>query len=127
MTRERKDTGQKGEDLAARYLQGEGCRIVCRNYRCQIGEIDLVAEDSGVVVIVEVRTKRVPCMVRPEETITWTKATRLIRLAEHYLATTGQEDRPWRVDVVAIEMDSADLPLRIERYRDAVAEVVRRR
>lgn len=127
MTRERKDTGQKGEELAARYLQGKGCRIVRRNYRCNIGEIDLVAEDSGVVVIVEVRTKRVPCMVRPEETITWAKATRLVRLAEHYLASTGQDDRPWRVDVVAIEMDSDDTPLRIERYQDAVAEVTRHR
>lgn len=127
MTRERKETGQKGEDLAARYLQDQGCRIVCRNYRCNIGEIDLVAMDGNEVIIVEVRTKRVPCMVRPEETITRTKATRLIRLAEYYLASTGQEECPWRVDVVAIEMGSGDLPLRIERYQDAVAEVVRRR
>ncbi len=123
MTRERKNTGQKGEDLAARYLERQGCRVVRRNYRCNIGEIDLVAEDAGVVVIVEVRAKRVPCMVRPEETITRAKATRLMRLAEHYLVSTGQEDRPWRVDVVAIEMDSQDTPLRIERYLDAVAEV----
>lgn len=125
MTRERKDTGQKGEDLAARYLQRKGCRIVCRNYRCNIGEIDLVVEDSGVIVIVEVRTKRVPCMVHPEETITWTKATRLIRLAEHYLASRGQDDQPWRIDVIAVEMDSQDVPLRIERYQDAVADAVR--
>lgn len=126
MTRERKDTGQKGEELAARYLQSKGYRILCRNYRCRFGEIDLVAEDKDAVVIVEVRTRRAPCMVRPEETITWIKATRLIRLAEHYLASTSQDDRPWRVDVVAVEVDSEDMPLRIEQYLDAVAEVVRR-
>jgi putative endonuclease len=126
MTRERKDTGQKGEDLAAEYLLGKGYRILCRNYRCHIGEIDLVAEHAGEVVIVEVRTKRAPCMVRPEETITPAKATRLVRLAEHYLVSTGQDERPWRVDVVAIEIGPEGKPVRIEQYQDAVADIVGR-
>jgi putative endonuclease len=127
VARDRKDTGDKGEELVAAHLQGKGYRIARRNYRCSLGEIDIIAEDGDEIVVIEVRTRRMPCLVRPEETITRAKAARLVRLAEHYLDSTGQEERPWRVDVVAVEMDSSDRPLRVEQYRDAVAEVLGRR
>lgn len=124
MTDGRRDAGARGEQLAARYLEREGYRVVRRNYRCPLGEIDLVVEGVDGLVFVEVRTKRSPCLVPPEETIRRSKALRLIKLAEHYLAATNQEQRPWRVDVVAVELGVRDEPLRIEQFRDAISDVV---
>ncbi len=127
MTNDRRATGQRGEGLAEAYLRKKGYRIQRRNYRCPVGEIDLVAEDGDVVVIVEVRTRRVRCMVSPEETVNWTKANRLIRLGEHYLVSTGQDDRAWRVDVVAIEVNALGDPVRIDHYENATEEGTPRR
>lgn len=123
MTDRRHATGRRGEDLAARYLEKEGLKVVQRNYRCALGEIDLVAEGAEGLVFVEVRTKSQPCLVRPEETITRPKAHRLVRLAQWYLAATGQEDRPWQVDVIAVELSAAGGLIGIERFRDAVSGV----
>ncbi len=124
MTDRRREAGSRGEQLAASYLEQEGYRVVRRNYRCPLGEIDLVVEGPDGLVFVEVRTKRVPCLFRPEETIGRSKALRLVRLAEHYLDATGQQERPWRVDVVAVELGAGDEPTRIERFSDATSDVV---
>jgi Holliday junction resolvase-like predicted endonuclease len=85
----------------------------------------VVQGDEGIV-FVEVRTKRRPCLFSPEETITYSKARRLVRLAEHYLVATSQEESPWRVDLVAVELGSRGEPVRIERFRDATADLVGR-
>ena len=124
MTARRQDAGRRGEELAARYLEADGYRVVGRNYRCRLGEIDLVAERDQELVFVEVRTKRQPCMVYPEETVTWAKAARLVRLAQHYLVETGQEERPWRVDLIAVELGERDRPVRMERFENATSGVV---
>jgi putative endonuclease len=124
MTSERQRTGREGEDLAARYLEREGCRVVARNYRCPLGELDLVVEGPEGIVFVEVRTKRQPCTVRPEETITRPKALRLARLAEWYMATTKQEERPWRVDLIAVELGTGDRVRRLQWFRDVTSGFV---
>ncbi len=120
----RRQMGQRGEELAASYLEKMGCRVVQRNYRCPQGELDLVVEDGEDLVFVEVRTKRQPCLFQPEETITRSKALRLVKLGERYLAATGQEQRPWRVDVVAVELGNRGEPVRIERFKDATSGVI---
>ncbi len=124
MTSDRQRTGREGEDLAGRYLEKEGCRVVARNYRCRLGELDLVVEGPDGVIFVEVRTKRQPCLVRPEETITRPKALRLARLAEWYLAATGQEERPWRVDLMAVELSAEGKLLRMQRFLDVTSGFV---
>ncbi len=125
MTAERKDTGHRGEELAAAHLRKTGYGILARNYRCPFGELDIVAERSGTIVFVEVRARRLPCMVRPEETVGPVKARRVVRAAEHYLSATHGEDQPWRVDVVAVEMDASGTVVRLEQYEDALADVMR--
>ena len=123
VTDNRRQLGRLGEELAASFLQKHGCRIVQRNYRCSLGEVDIVVEDGPDLVFVEVRTKQRPCLFHPEETITQQKALRLIRLGEHYLADTNQQ-RQWRIDVVAVEIDDSGNPSRIERFKDATSGVV---
>ncbi|MGE5620107.1 MAG: YraN family protein [Sphingomonadaceae bacterium] len=120
----RQNTGRLGEELAARYLEGKGYRVAARNYRCPVGELDLVVEGPEGLIFVEVRTKRQPCLVLPEETITTSKARRLAKLAEWYVTSHGQEERPWRVDLIAVELGPEGELVRLERFEDAVAGVV---
>jgi putative endonuclease len=116
----RQATGRAGEDLAARTLQRAGYRIIQRNYRCPGGEIDIVAEDAGELVFVEVRTRRTGGLVSPEESVNRQKQQRIVRAAEHYLTAVDGHERPWRVDVVAIEVDGAGRVCRTAHLRSVV-------
>jgi putative endonuclease len=78
--------GAYGERLAARYLVESGMRILDRNWRCDQGEIDIVAMDDKCLVIVEVKTRRTLMFGSPVEAVTAVKATRLRRLAGCWLA-----------------------------------------
>jgi putative endonuclease len=98
-----KEKGREGERLAARFLEKHGFRILDRNYRNRLGEIDIVAEDRGTLVFVEVRTLKASAGHSPEETIQWKKQRRLSRTALAYIQYKGLEDRPARFDVVAVE------------------------
>lgn len=123
MTDARREIGRLGEDLAAGYLQKRGYQLIQRNYRCPLGELDLVVEKGDELVFVEVRTKQQPCLFRPEETITRHKAVRLIKLGEQYLASKNQE-RPWRIDLIAVELDRHGDLARVEHFKDATSGVV---
>lgn len=116
---DRRGLGQRGEDLATRCLTAKGYEIVTRNWRCEGGELDLVARDGESLAFVEVRTRRGRELGSPEESITPAKQARLITLAEAYVQA---HDWPgdWRIDVVAVEMDSRGRLLRVDHYENAV-------
>lgn len=94
-------TGQAAEELAARYLQRQGLRILARNYRCRGGEIDLVCEERGCTVFVEVRLRRDGRFGGAAASITAAKRRKLILAAGHYLA--GRPERPCRFDAVLLD------------------------
>jgi len=108
-----------GEELAARQLVAAGYEIVARNWRCQEGELDLVAQQGECLVVVEVRTRRGRALGTPEESVTPAKQARLIALAEAYVQAV---DWPgdWRIDVVAVELDQSGRLLRVDQYENAV-------
>jgi putative endonuclease len=112
--------GAAGEQLAAGWLERAGLRLLARNYRCPGGEVDIVAEDHGELVFGEVRTRRVGGLVGPEESITRRKQQRLRHAAEHYLQAAGAADRPWRIDLVAIEIEATGRVCRVEHLRSVV-------
>jgi putative endonuclease len=116
---DRRGLGQRGEDLAARHLTAKGYEIVARNWRCEVGEVDLVVKDGGCLALVEVRTRRGRSMGSPEESITAAKQTRLIALGEAYVQADEWEGA-WRIDVVAVEMDRGGRLLRLDHYENAV-------
>ncbi len=99
----RREIGSLGERLAARHLERRGLRVVERNVRCRLGEIDLVALSGGTVVFVEVKGKRGPGRGLPEEMVTAAKRRRLTFLAQWYLQRRGWLARPSRFDVVAVD------------------------
>lgn len=114
--------GERGEREAARYLKRRGYRILERNYRCRLGEIDLVVFRKGVLAFVEVRTRTEPALVPAPETVTAEKRRRITRAAHDYLAQhhLGGEDVSLRFDVVAIHYrPDCSGPPRVEHIPDA--------
>lgn len=110
---DRRSTGRRGEDLAARWIEARGWRVIDRNWRCAAGEIDLVALDGRQLVIVEVKTRTGTGCGHPAEAVTDAKLHRLRRLAVHWLAAHDERPAGVRVDVIAVLLPPGG-PARIE-------------
>lgn len=102
---ERRQVAARGEEAAASYLAGRGYRLICRNYRCRLGEADIVARDGDTVVFVEVKARRGVSHGLPQEAVDRRKQARLGRVARHFLSVRGIHDAPCRFDVVAVQLD----------------------
>jgi putative endonuclease len=101
LTPERDALGQRGENVAARYLRNSGYTIIVRNFRCNLGEIDIVAKDGKTLVFVEVKTRTVDDPT-PEDQVNTVKRHQLTKAAKFYLTRYGVPQPPARFDVVAI-------------------------
>jgi putative endonuclease len=112
--------GRRGEEIAAAYLGGQGYQVLARNWRCPVGELDIVAREGETLAFVEVRTRRGDRYGTPEESITPAKQTKLVELAQTYLQEHGLADEKWRIDVVAVEMDRRGRVTRLNLIRNAV-------
>lgn len=99
--------GAVGEVLAARFLRDKGYTILTSNYRCRMGEIDIIAECAPYIVFVEVKTRRADGMYAPREAVTAGKRRRLIATAGVYLSRFPAGLQP-RFDVVEVITDAAD-------------------
>ncbi len=97
-------------------------RALATNYRTPEGEIDLVAADGDTIVFVEVKLRRGRSFGTPEEALTRAKRRKLLANAFAYLQEHGLDDdmTPWRIDLVAIELDRSGKLLRLEHYPHAV-------
>lgn len=102
----RQGLGRTGERLAAEELTRQGYRIIERNFRCQHGEIDLIAEDADDLVFVEVKTRRGNAYGLPEDAVTLRKQQKLVQVATYYLDLHECSERSWRIDVVAVQLSS---------------------
>jgi putative endonuclease len=107
--------GDRYERLAAQFLQTLGYRILAANVVCRGGELDLVCDDAGTKVFVEVRARRSARYGAPEETVRATKQNRVVHAARQWLARNGGEDQACRFDVIAITVDDG----LIAHYKDA--------
>jgi putative endonuclease len=117
--RNTKPFGQHGEQLAANYLTNRGFSIVATNWRCSLGELDIIARDDATLVFVEVRTRRADTTEPAFESITPNKRRKLTQLAYRYLEANELSDLAWRVDVVAIGIPRSGAPI-IEHIEDAL-------
>jgi putative endonuclease len=100
----RKKTGWQGEEIAAAYLIENGYEIIARNWRCALGELDVIVHKDDVLVFVEVRTRRGQRFGSAEESITPAKQTRLIELAQTYWAELQPDFPSWRIDVITVRL-----------------------
>lgn len=122
MPSERQSLGDFGERTAAAHLEAKGYRIIGRKFRVAEAEIDLVARDpDGLLVFVEVRTRRGAYPGMAALSITRAKARKLL-LAAHWYVERHPDvaDEAQRIDVVAIELERGGVVRSVEHYEDAV-------
>ncbi|MDR0742334.1 MAG: YraN family protein [Puniceicoccales bacterium] len=100
-----KSVGKQGEVLAYNFIKKRGYSIVARNWRFSHGEIDIIAENSGVIVFIEVRLRRKGAFVRGYESISRSKKAVLRRACFAYLKKYAKREPSYRFDVVDIEHD----------------------
>jgi len=108
--------GIEGEELAVRFLKKKGYKIVSRNFKSPVGEMDIIAEDGGTLVFVEVKTRTDDSFGHPFEAVTPRKREKLRKVALGYLKHS-RRDAPSRFDVLSIETDGANH--KIEHIKDA--------
>ena len=97
--------GAKGEEIAAQHLKRMGCRIVARNWRSRLGEVDIVCEDKDSLIFVEVKAAHRLSALPPELRVNTRKRHKLTILAQHYLKV-HHVDRPVRFDVVSVWLEN---------------------
>lgn len=110
--------GQAGEARAEQFLRQKGYRILERNLRTSLGELDLVAEDAGVLVFVEVKARTTEAFGGALLAVDRRKQAKLIRLASQYLAQRHLTERVCRFDVVLVQ-GGGDASSRIEHVQNA--------
>ena len=110
-------TGTGYERKAGANLESLGYKIVTYNYRCRMGEIDLIARDGEYLVFVEVKYRATGVSGYPEEAVDARKQQTIAKCAMHFLMKQGNDDVPCRFDVVAIA--GAEGQEEITLYQDA--------
>ena len=106
----RRELGREGESLAERFLRSRGYRIVARNVRSPSGELDLVAEDAGVLVFVEVKARQTNALGGVLYAVDRKKQLRIAKQAAQYLARHRLWSRPCRFDVVLLQSGAGPDP-----------------
>jgi len=120
MTRQRLALGKWGEERAVEFLRKQGCKILLRNYRTPVGEIDIIARKGRELLFVEVKTRRGDSFGLPQEAVGVRKQQQIIRTAQWYLQQgQGAKLNP-RFDVIAILCQS-DLSAEIQHLPNAIA------
>ncbi|PZF84116.1 YraN family protein [Jiangella anatolica] len=94
--------GAYGEQVAAEHLERAGFVVIERNWRCDIGEIDIVALDGATVVVCEVKTRSGLGFGSGLDAVTPEKLARQYRLARRWLESAGRADAQLRIDVIAV-------------------------
>jgi len=121
MTLGKKKLGAKGETIAASFLRNAGYRIVHRNYRVRMGEIDIIAEQDDSLVFIEVKTRTDHRYGTPSESVTLQKQKKLSKIALDYMNKLGCHNRPARFDVVAVQLPGPNKTA----LRNASIEIIR--
>ncbi|NIQ94410.1 MAG: YraN family protein [Desulfuromonadales bacterium] len=106
MTQKRLSLGRWGEDAAASYLRAQGVKIIERNLRTPVGEIDIIGRSGRTLLFIEVKTRRGRSCGLPQEAVGVRKQRQILRAAQWYLAGGKGPDLQPRFDVVAVEVGS---------------------
>jgi len=99
---DRRARGREGEDAALRVYLGRGFRALARNWRCPLGELDLVLERGELLVFCEVKTRTGAAFGGGYEAVTWSKRRKLRQLAEAFLASRAPDHDRIRFDVASV-------------------------
>jgi len=117
MLHQKQKFGEKGEAIAARHLIKQGYRIIEKNYRTKLGEIDIIAKDKDTLVFVEVKSRRSWQFGNPKAAVTPQKQRKISMVALQYLKSTHRSNASARFDVAAVTI-TRDKP-KIEIIKNA--------
>ena len=113
-------SGPRGEKIACRFLRRAGFRILAKNYRCPVGEADIIALDpkAGAIVFVEVKTRNSNKIVEPYSAVNSDKKRRMKKIAAYYVTKHPAGDYAVRFDIISIVLQPQCKP-QIEHIDDA--------
>ena len=114
--------GKLSEKLAVKFLKKQGYKILSLNYRCPLGEVDIVGLEKDTVVFIEVRSRSNSSCGMPMETINFDKKKHIIRTALYYQKRYNLYDYNVRFDIVSVLKDETTQKLSIELIKDAFDE-----
>ncbi len=118
MTKERKSFGKVGEELTAKYLKKRNYKIIERNYRCPLGEIDIIALDGKALVFVEVKTRGSTNFGPPQLAVGWRKQRQISKVALDFIKRKKISQMDMRFDVVSVQLCPTG-EFRVELIRNA--------
>jgi putative endonuclease len=118
VTRERQELGIAGEEVAFEFLKKKRYRILERNYKTPLGEIDIIAQDRDYLVFVEVKSLSDTSYILPQEMVNKKKQAQIIKTALSYLKAKGLKNANCRFDCVAVVFSLGKEP-EIELFKDA--------
>jgi len=120
MTIDRLKFGKRGEKAAESYLKKQGYRILKKNYRTRVGEIDIIAEHNNVLVFIEVKSRTDATLEHPFMAVTPRKQKKIAQTASCFLVQNKVGDREIRFDVVSVLPDNENSDsLQVEVLQDA--------
>ena len=115
MTQERLSLGKFGEDLALKEIKGLGYKRIIRNYRCPLGEVDLIAIDGDTLVFIEVKTRKGRSLAYAKEAVNDRKRRQLSKVALFYMKSNKLNEVRARFDVVAVSLAGGEQQIEVIR------------
>jgi putative endonuclease len=116
----RKLLGKLGEDAAEAFLSNRDYRILERNWRCRTGELDIIAEQAGTLIFIEVRTRRTTSRFGlAKESVDIRKQLKVKETAQFYLHRFQKYENSVRFDVIAVEISLDGVTHQIEHIEGA--------
>ncbi len=119
MSKKRQLLGKQGERVAEKFIKRRGYKVLELNYRCALGELDIIAEDHGVLIFVEVKTRLTTGFGVPQAAVTPAKQQKMAQIAQNYLAHKELWGVDCRFDVVAVSLTNDGQLEQIELIKDA--------
>jgi putative endonuclease len=120
LTNSKKLLGSYGEKLALDYIRKQNYKLLGQNWRCRTGELDLIAEKEGVIVFIEVRTRRLTGTFGwAQESVDFRKRRQVKETAQVFLQRRNWFDRQIRFDVIAVHMDAGGTNHQLEHIVNA--------
>lgn len=114
----KKEVGNLGEEIAIKFLKRNKYKVIERNYKTKLGEIDIICENSEYIVFVEVKTRKQGTAIPGYTAVNYKKQQHIIRTASMYLLENKPEKQP-RFDIIEVEYGSDGTACVKEHYKDA--------
>lgn len=114
-----KNIGNFGEDLAEIYLKKAGYKLIERNFRCKIGELDIIGKDDKYIAFIEVKTRYSNSYGSPCEAVTTSKQFKIYKTAQYYIMLKKLYKLNFRFDVVEVILNNIDSNHNIRLIKNA--------